>query len=210
MSKQYSIDFDLSDCENKITALPVPPIKVVRNYLNRAQQQALQHEALGYPFERPNIVVFGKSVTIPRSQVWFGDVGCDYCFSSLLIKAQSWPYYANKLRLKLARDFGEMANGVLVNHYEDGQQSVGWHSDNEPEIIADSLIISISLGASRDFVLRHNQSQHQVKIELHSGDLLLMRPPMQQQWQHCLPKRTKVMPARVNFTFRRLITNFHH
>ncbi|NRA52589.1 MAG: alpha-ketoglutarate-dependent dioxygenase AlkB [Gammaproteobacteria bacterium] len=207
--KQSRIDFDLSDRDNKIVMPPLPPIKIVRNYLNQAQQKALLHEALLYPFERPSIVVFGKSVTIPRSQVWFGDAGCDYCFSSLLITAQSWPHYANKLRFKLARDFGEVANGVLVNHYENGQQSVGWHSDNEPEIVANSLILSISLGASRDFVLRHNESQHKVKLELNSGDLLVMSPPMQQQWQHCLPKRTQVSEPRINFTFRHLIKDFH-
>jgi len=162
-----------------------------------------------YPFERPSIVVFGKSVTIPRSQVWFGDAGCDYCFSSLLITAQSWPHYANKLRFKLARDFGELANGVLVNHYDNGQQSVGWHSDNEPEIVANSLIMSVSIGVSRDFVLRHNKTQHKVTIALNSGDLLVMNPPMQQQWQHCLPKRAQVSQPRFNFTFRHLIKDFH-
>jgi alkylated DNA repair dioxygenase AlkB len=197
--------------ENSIEddSVPVAPLVIIRQYLNLAQQQALLNEADGYAFVRPLIKVFGHSVAIPRCQVWFGDRGCDYCFSSLLIKAQPWPQYVRKLRNKLARDYGTCYNGVLVNYYANGSQSVGWHSDNEPEIVASADIASLTLGASRDFILRHNQTQHKVSIQLHSGDLLLMKSPMQQSWQHTLPKRLKVTTPRINYTFRLITPNFH-
>lgn len=205
---QRDQDFDPQQGHSNLMT-PAPPIKIIRNYLNRQQQRALLDESRDYPFTRPEIKVFGNKHVIPRSQVWFGDLGCDYRFSSLLIDAQPWFNYVFKLRKKLESDFSCQFNGALVNHYTDGQQSVGWHSDDEPEIIAGSTIASITLGASRDFIIRHNDTRYQIGLQLHSGDLLLMMSPMQQQWQHTLPKRLKITKPRINYTFRQLIKNYH-
>ncbi|MCG9697377.1 alpha-ketoglutarate-dependent dioxygenase AlkB [Shewanella sp. Isolate11] len=182
---------------------------LVKGYLSDEQQQALIQEARQYPFCRPSIEVYGKSHAIPRSQVWFADKGCDYLYSGLLIQALSWPKYAHRLREKLNRDWGLLTNGVLVNRYEDGQQSMGWHSDDEPEITPGSDIASVTLGASRPFFLRHKQTQEKVEIILESGDLLIMHWPMQQQWQHSLPKRMAIKEMRLNLTFRQLIPGYH-
>ena len=210
MSQQHQLSFDgaVSDPQGDYGDLP---IKIIRHYLNTEQQQVLtaQINSLGHLFSRPSIKVFNQYHQIPRSQAWFGERGCDYMFSSLLIRAQPMPSYVVKLRDKLDRDFGVKYNGVLVNRYADGKQNVGWHSDNEAEIIKESPIASISLGASRDFLIRHNQTKKITKIELFSGDLLLMYSPMQQHWQHSLPKRAKVTTPRINLTFRQLIEHFH-
>ncbi|WP_394204710.1 alpha-ketoglutarate-dependent dioxygenase AlkB family protein [Shewanella waksmanii] len=187
---------------------PAPPITVVRDYLTVSQQNLLLQESDTYPYQRPQVQVFGKKHIIPRSQVWFGDEGCDIAFSGIMIQAQAWPYYVNRLRMQLQRDFGINANGVLVNHYADGEQSMGWHSDDEPEFVPGSDIASISIGASRDFVLRHKATQVKHIIELSCGDLLIMHWPMQQQWEHALPKRLKVKEPRINFTFRQLTPFF--
>ncbi|MDP2562711.1 alpha-ketoglutarate-dependent dioxygenase AlkB [Psychrobium sp. 1_MG-2023] len=186
-----------------------PPVTLIRDYLNPAQQGALKTEAATFAFKQPQIKIRGELRTIACRQVWFGDEGCDYEYSSLLINAQPWPKYANKLKQKLRNDFGLYFNGVLVNQYLNGRQHVGWHDDDEPELIRSATIASISVGASRDFSLRHNNSREVVTIPLHSGDLLLMHSPMQQQWQHCLPKRLKVEESRLNFTFRQLTPFFH-
>lgn len=188
---------------------PIPPITLVRGYLNAEQQAALMKEALTYPLSRPEIQVFGQFHAIPRQQVWFGDLGCDYLYSGLFIHALPWPKYAHKLRDKLARDYGLESNGVLVNRYADGKDCMGAHSDDEPEITQGSHIASITLGATRDFVLKHKHSQTKCSISLHSGDLLIMHWPMQSDWLHSLPKRLKVKEPRWNYTFRQLIVNFH-
>jgi len=186
-----------------------PPIKLVRGYLNEAQQMALIEEASFYPLSSPIIKVYGKQHAIPRTQVWFGDEGCDYLYSGVFIKALSWPKYARLLQQKLKRDFGLNANGVLVNRYADGTDSMGWHSDDEPEIAIGSDIASVTLGATRDFFIRHKSTQTKIKLSLESGDLLLMHWPMQKEWEHSLPKRMKVMEPRLNFTFRTLVNDFH-
>ncbi len=186
-----------------------PPIKLIRGYLNEAQQTALLEEASAYPLSSPIIKVYGRQHAIPRTQAWFGDEGCDYLFSGLFIRALPWPKYARLLQQKLKRDFGLNANGVLVNRYANGTESMGWHSDNEPEIAIGSDIASVTLGATRDFFIRHKSSHHKINISLESGDLLLMQWPMQNEWEHSLPKRMKVMEPRLNFTFRTLVKDFH-
>nr|WP_049768012.1 alpha-ketoglutarate-dependent dioxygenase AlkB [Shewanella pealeana] len=186
-----------------------PPFTLIKAYLNLQQQQALFNESANYPFTRPEVLLYGKSHPIPRNQVWFADQGCDYRYSGLLVQALAWPKYASKLRQKLARDFGLNSNGVLVNRYADGHESMGWHSDDEPEIEPASDIASLTLGATRDFFIRHKQSQQKICLQLQSGDLLIMHWPMQKDWEHSLPKRLKEKDVRINYTYRRLIVGFH-
>lgn len=185
------------------------PYTLIRGYLNQAQQQALLIEAKSYPMTRPELTVYGKSHPIPRSQVWFADKGCDYFYSGLFIEALPWPRYAEKLRLKLIRDYSLMSNGVLVNCYRDGTESMGWHSDDEKEIESGSDIASVTVGASRDFFIRNKLTKEKTVLTLNSGDLLIMHWPMQQHWEHALPKRMRVKQTRINYTFRKLIVGFH-
>ncbi|MGS0676722.1 alpha-ketoglutarate-dependent dioxygenase AlkB family protein [Shewanella sp. 0m-4] len=194
-----------SECEPRIAV----PYTLIKGYLNSAQQKALLDESATYPLNRPEVVVYGKRYPIPRSQVWFADKGCDYFYSGLFIQAEPWPKYAYKLRQKLAREFELNSNGVLVNRYADGHESMGWHSDDEKEIEPGSDIASVTLGASRDFFIRHKKTQQKISLSLDSGDLLIMHWPMQKEWQHSLPKRLKVTEPRLNLTFRRLIVGFH-
>ncbi|AQS39412.1 DNA-N1-methyladenine dioxygenase [Shewanella psychrophila] len=184
------------------------PVTLIKGYLNLEQQNALLKEAQGYPFESPEIEVYGKRHRIPRSQAWFGDMGCDTKYSGLMVKALPWPKYADRLRLKLKRDFNLESNGVLVNRYVDGKESMGWHCDNEPEFSAGSDIASITLGATRDFIIRDKVTLNKHTFALQSGDLLLMHWPMQDRWDHALPKRMKVTESRINYTFRRVISGY--
>lgn len=185
------------------------PITVIENYLNIKQIEVLTAEAQYYPFEKPIITVYGKQHPIPREQVWFADEGCEYLFSSIFIQARSWPKYVKKLKAKLQRELGFKSNGVLVNRYGNGNDSMGWHSDDEPEIQTKTDIVSVSIGSCRDFIIRHKVSQVQYKLALGSGDLLIMHWPMQNDWEHSLPKRTRVDKLRLNFTFRCLTPHFH-
>lgn len=186
-----------------------PPISYYRGFLSDNQQQLLLDEVACYPLEKIKIEVFGKQHFIPRTQAWFGDVGCQYRYSKTLISPLPWPRVLSKLRQKLANDYALDFNAVLVNHYADGSESMGWHSDDEPEIEPNSVIASVTLGACRDFVLRHKSTQQKTSFALQSGDLLIMHAGMQQDWQHCVPKRLRVRQARINFTFRKIIPHFY-
>ena len=92
---------------------------------------------------------------------------------------------------------------VLLNLYRDGNDSNGWHSDDEKELGQDPVIASVSLGAKRRFQLRHKKDKSlRTTIELEHGSLLLMKGPTQHNWQHQLPKSKRIMEPRINLTFR--------
>jgi alkylated DNA repair dioxygenase AlkB len=94
---------------------------------------------------------------------------------------------------------------VLLNRYANEQDSVSWHSDDEPEMDSDHPIASLSLGAAREFLIRPVTSKKEVQsYVLTSGSLLVMPPGFQQRYQHCVPKSRTPCASRVNLTFRRM------
>merc|ERR550525_384958 len=94
----------------------------------------------------------------------------------------------------------------LVNRYRDGQDKMGDHRDDEKELCKKTPIASLSLGAERDFVLKHTQRSKNkvepVKILLKSGTLLLMFAPTNDLWVHGVPPRASCKHPRINLTFR--------
>ena len=94
-------------------------------------------------------------------------------------------------------------NGVLLNLYRTGQDSMGWHSDDEIELGKLPKIASLSLGAERKFLLRpRNKSAKSYSIPLPHNSLLIMAGETQENWQHSIPKTTKAVGHRINLTFR--------
>lgn len=92
---------------------------------------------------------------------------------------------------------------MLLNYYRDGQDSMGWHSDDEPELRRDPLVASLSLGGSRRFDLRRKgQTRIAHSLELTHGSLLVMRGATQHHWQHQVAKTRRSCMPRLNLTFR--------
>lgn len=99
-------------------------------------------------------------------------------------------------------------NAALVNLYRNGQDGVGWHSDNEACNGPEPTIASVSLGATRRFDMRHRKTGETIKIQLESGSLLVMAGKSQQYWVHQVAKTKRVHEPRINLTFRRVIAEF--
>jgi alkylated DNA repair dioxygenase AlkB len=93
-----------------------------------------------------------------------------------------------------------------LNLYHDGNEGIGWHSDDEKSIEANSSIASISFGAERKFWFKHKQSKKIISVLLEHGSLLLMKDATQKNWLHSLPKSKNITRPRINLTFRRMIT----
>jgi len=148
------------------------------------------------------ITVYGKSHLTPRLSCWMGENGLNYSYSDLTMSPVSWSDTLLDIKQQLETLTNESFNSVLINYYRDGQDSNGWHSDDEPELGQNPIIASISLGANRDFKLRHKKDKSQLhSINLEHGSLLMMRGATQRCWQHHIPKRAKA-DARINLTFR--------
>jgi len=97
-------------------------------------------------------------------------------------------------------------NSVLANLYRNGQDSMGYHADNEKELGVNPVIASLSLGETRLFKLRHKKRREQLDILLEHGDLLIMAGELQHHWLHALPKSRQEKAPRINLTFRNVLT----
>ena len=110
-------------------------------------------------------------------------------------------------RIKIVKQKVEAINGAsynacLLNLYHEGEEGMGWHRDNEKEIVAGSSIASLSFGAVRKFTFKHATTNERLDIELANGSLLDMKGVIQEHWYHSLPKTKKIKQMRINLTFR--------
>lgn len=170
----------------------------------------LTHEADKYfqqlrgslAWRQDHIKLYGREVKIPRLQAWYGDAEASYQYSGLLMQPLPWTPPLSALKNRCEQQTQTQFNSVLANLYRDGQDSMGWHSDDEPELGSQPVIASLSLGQSRNFDFRHKHTGEKIRIPLHHGDLLVMSGSTQQYWQHGISKTRKVLSERINLTFR--------
>lgn len=94
-------------------------------------------------------------------------------------------------------------NTCLANMYETGDQRIGWHADRE-EIGRDTPIASVSLGATRSFLVRHKLHgvADRATVAMTSGSVMFMENVCQKEYLHSVPKETDVTEGRINLTFR--------
>lgn len=156
-------------------------------------------------WEEHDIVVFGQRHREPRLSTWHADGGKEYEYSGLLRTPLPLTPLLNDIRSRCESVSGASFNSVLVNLYRDGNDGVGWHADNEAVNGREPTIASVSLGATRRFDLRHRESKETVKVDLHSGSLLVMSGLSQHCWVHQVAKTKQVVGPRINLTFRRVL-----
>ncbi len=155
------------------------------------------------PWERHRLRLFGREVESPRLSCWIGDPDAVYTYSGTRFTPHAWTPACSELRERVAVLCRERYNSVLCNLYRDGQDSMGWHSDDEAELGPQPCIASLSFGAARRFRLRHKRDPAlRIELELRSGSLLLMAGLTQRSYRHDLPKSARVTGPRINLTFR--------
>lgn len=155
-------------------------------------------------WRQDTIKIFGRVHPVPRLQQWFGDPGLSYRWSGIPMAPEPWLPVLTALRDRIEKATGKLPNAVLANWYRNGNDTVGWHADDESELGFNPFIASLSLGAARDFVLRPRvrEGRADVSIPLRHGSLLVMQGSTQTNWLHSLPRRKKVWADRINLTFR--------
>lgn len=158
------------------------------------------------PWRQDSVVLWGKSIPQPRLTAWYGDPGRRYTYSGLTLEPLPWA--DNLLRLRTMAESAADAtfNSVLLNYYRDHNDSVGFHSDDEPELGATPTIASISLGEARTLTFKPKKRKdwEPVRIALEGGSLLVMKGDTQRNWRHALAKESRPCGPRVNLTFRRI------
>lgn len=182
-------------------------IEVVRRALDPSLADAA-FEALraSVPWRQERLVMFGREIDVPRLEAWIADPGLSYTYSGVRHEPQSWTPELLDMRGIVGALAHESFNSVLCNLYRDGSDGVDWHADDERELGDEPVIGSVSLGASRRFDLRR-VDDHSVRasVELHHGDVVIMRGTTQALWRHRVPRTKRPVGERINLTFRRVV-----
>lgn len=155
-------------------------------------------------WENERVIMFGKEIITKRKVAFYSDPSIAYTYSSRTKIGLPWKETLIILKNIVESVTKEKYNACLLNLYHNGEESMGWHCDNEKEIVANSSIASLSIGASRKFSFKHKVTKETIFIQLGNGSLLEMKGTIQEHWWHSLPKSKKITESRINLTFRQM------
>lgn len=153
-------------------------------------------------WKQESMNMYGKRINFPRLTAWYGDNDKPYSFSGITLNPLPWTKTLSEIKSRIEPKAGVCFNSVLLNLYRDGNDSISWHTDAEPELGKNPVIASVNFGETRNFQLRHIETKEKVEIELVHGSLLIMQGELQHFWQHQVPKTAKKIKDRINLTFR--------
>ena len=150
-----------------------------------------------------DIRVYGKIYKQPRLTAFFANNQKKYGYANISMTPQPFSPLLNSIKTKIEAATDTQFSSCLLNLYRDGQDSNGWHADDEKELGHNPVIASVSLGAERAFHLKHKKIKTlKHKLNLQNGSLLLMKNETQHHWLHQIPKTKKPLGKRINLTFR--------
>jgi len=202
---------DLFPAQDGLEHIPVQDAEVY--YLRHLPLAQPPHIVMGQlidevPWRAEKIVVWGRTYPQPRLIAWYGDVGKNYTYSGIFLEALPWTQALLDIKSRVEAVARMDFNSVLLNYYRDHRDSMGLHSDDEPELGERPILASLSLGEQRTFILKHKRKKASkpVRLKLASGSLLLMKGDTQGYWTHGIDKETCPCGPRVNLTFRRILT----
>ena len=154
-------------------------------------------------WQQDNIKLFGKTYKQPRLTALYAENEKPYSYSNITMYPESFFKELEQVKSDIEEKIAHKFTTCLANLYRTGNDSNGWHSDNEKELGHNPVIASLSLGATRSFQLKHKtDSSLRFNIELPSGSLLIMKGTTQEFWKHQIPKTKKHVGERINLTFR--------
>lgn len=156
-------------------------------------------------WEHREIVMFGRRVLQPRLIAWAGSLGYRYSGQTLEPRAPTPTTAA--LVTRVVEHTRVRFNHVLINRYRDGADSIGLHADDEPELGRDPIVATLSLGATRRFVLKPRRARlgPSRSLDVDHGSLLVMGGTCQRHYVHGVPRQSGAVGERISLTFRRLV-----
>ena len=147
----------------------------------------------------------GRLHPFPRLTAWYADAGVDYTYSGVTHRGTGWLPELLAVKRLIEEVSGAAFNSLLLNRYRDGRDSIGFHTDAEPELGQNPVVASVSLGAVRTFILKHIKSGEKLTYPLAHGSLLVMGGTCQHFWLHGVPKTATPVGERNNLTFRNIL-----
>ena len=174
-----------------------------KKFYRKTEADELYNEILNnINFTQGQVKVYGKVYNEPRLTAIFGDdTERSYTYSNSKRKLESMPTIIQEIRNRIFEETGIYYDFVLLNYYRDGNDKIGWHSDDEIEMDC-SNIASISFGETRKFKIRNGKSKEVITtFGLGNGDFFWMKDRFQELYQHSIPKESN-KKDRINLTFR--------
>ena len=210
MSNQLSLNFSqqpeiTANLQIKQFSVTDAELILYSSYFPEAESDVIFQNLLAeVNWRQDQIKFYGKEIKIPRLTAWYGDSGKSYTYSNITMNPIPWTPILLTIKKRVEEIAKISFNSVLINLYRDGKDSMGLHSDDEPELGKDPIIASVSFGGVRKFRLRHrfNKTLAKVELNLTHGSLLMMQGKTQEYWQHQIPKTAKSVMPRINLTFR--------
>lgn len=157
-------------------------------------------------------IIYGKKIQTKRQIVWMADKTdqtASFKYSGIERQASQWDEKVLQLKQIVEEKVAFKFNSCLLNLYHNRSQGMAWHSDKTKEFGANTTIATLSLGATRRFELKHNQTKQVISIDLEPGSLLVMTKNTQLNWVHRLvksdSKNIEPQEARISLTFRQLL-----
>ena len=146
-----------------------------------------------------------RGVPVPRLNAWFSDDGLKYAYSGISHIGTGWLPELEEIKSAVEGASGTTFNSLLLNLYRDGKDSIGFHTDAEPELGENPVVATVSFGAVREFVIKHKETKEKLTYRLGHGSLLVMGGTSQHHWLHGLPKTDAEVGERISLTFRRIV-----
>ena len=154
-------------------------------------------------WKQDTITVYGKTYLQPRLTAFYATNKNNYKYSNIVMQPNTFEGVLLDIKNKIETELKTTFTSCLANLYRDGNDSNGWHADNEKELGKNPIIASVSLGVERVFHLKHKTDKTlKTKLILQHGSLLLMQGETQTNWLHHIPKTKKNIGNRINLTFR--------
>lgn len=150
-------------------------------------------------------LMFGKRIVTKRKVAWYGEKPFAYTYSKTTKLALPWTKMLLELKAAIEEKTAETFNSCLLNLYHNGNEGMGWHSDDEKQLKKDGTIASLSFGAERKFAFKHKENKEVISLKLEHGSLLVMKGETQTQWLHRLPPTKLISQMRINLTFRTIV-----
>jgi alkylated DNA repair dioxygenase AlkB len=200
---------DLFAAQERVEPIPLQDAEVYyfrHLALEQAPDIVLRRLIDEVPWRAENIVVWGRTYPQPRLIAWYGNAGMIYTYSGIRLTPLPWTKTLLDIKSRVEAVAGTDFNSVLLNYYRDDRDSMGLHSDDEPELGEQPILASLSLGEERTFIMKHKRKKDlkPMRLNLASGSLLLMKGDTQRYWKHGIDKEEHPCGPRVNLTFRRI------
>lgn len=113
------------------------------------------------------------------------------------------PPSLEELRAVLSARYAVAFDSCFVNLYRDGNDAVAWHGDTVRKTMRNPLVVTVSLGASRRFLVRRRGGGPVLKEYAPGhGDLMVMGGAMQHDYEHTVPRQSNASGARMSVTMR--------